>query len=108
MAEEVVWLGGCGRAGRLRGCCCGCYCARTTLGEVCCGRGCVWGDERCRRCVRGRWTNREGRRFPWMHVAAERHLGVLFVDKAAQRGGGEWGLPPADEAMERPRKSSHP
>ena len=74
---EVVWLGGCGRAGRLRGCCCGYCCALVVLGDVCCGRGCGGEDERCRCCTRGQWTTREGCRFPWTHVAAERRLGCL-------------------------------
>ena len=48
-------------------------------------------DERCRRCIRGQWTTWEGRRFPWTHVAAERHLGMLFANEAARGGGGNWG-----------------
>ena len=41
---------------------------RTALGDVC----------------RGQWMTREGRRFPWIHVAAERRLRMLFADGAAQ------------------------
>ena len=68
---------------RLRGCCCRCCCVRTALGDVCCRRGCGGEDERCRRCIRGQWTTRVGRCFLWTHVAAERRLGMLFVDKVA-------------------------
>ena len=30
------------------------------------------------------WTTREGRRFLWTHVAAERCQGMFFADEAAR------------------------
>ena len=48
-------------------------------------------DERCRRCIRGQWTTREGCHFSFIHVAAER-LEMLFADEAAREDGSEWGL----------------
>ena len=43
-------------------------------------------DERCRRCLRGQWTTREGRHFPWTHVAAKGRLVEVVFGRGCPGG----------------------